>query len=231
MKKKNLLIIILILVISFFKIEVEAASCTTEEKKALKQEAQAIEIIPNLDSDASPNHQYFYSVTFTNFNNKFYIIDSDDHRYEYSSDHTSDKLYGTYAPGRVITFRVYGAMGGNCAFELLSTVRVTFEHYNDYYLSPLCEGIEEFSLCQRNYSGKIESESWFVEQVEKYKASLEKQEEPEKDKNIIEEITKYLAKNSYIIVITIVVILLIIVIVVIKIKENKKKIKVNLDLK
>ena len=231
MKKKNFLIVILILVISFYKINVEAASCTLDEKKALKQEAQAIEIIANLDSEESPIHEHYYSVNFTNFNQKFYITDSDGARYEYNSKHNSDKLYGKYAPGKIVTFKIYGAMGKNCAFELLSTIRVTFEHYNDYYLSPLCEGIEEYSLCQRNYSGKIESESWFVEQVKKYKASLEKQEEPEKEKNIIEEITKYLAENPHIIVIAIVVILLIIVIIVIKIKENKKKIKVNLDLK
>ena len=69
------------------------------------------------------------------------------------------------------------------------------------------------------------------EQIKKYKASLEKQEEPEKETNIIDEITKYLSENPYIIVIAIVVILLIIVIVIRSIKTNKNKIKVNLDLK
>ncbi|MBE6150947.1 MAG: hypothetical protein E7162_03955 [Firmicutes bacterium] len=231
MKKKNLLIIILILVISFFKIEVEAASCTTEEKKALKQEAQAIEIIANLDSEESPIHEHYYTISFNNWSNKFYIEDSKGTIYQMTPGHTSEKKYGNYAPGSVITFKVYGAYKQTCAYTLMATIRVTFPHYNDYYLSPLCEGIEEYALCQRTYSGKIESEAWFEEQIKKYKASLEKQEEPEKETNIIDEITKYLSENPYIIVIAIVVILLIIVIVIRSIKTNKNKIKVNLDLK
>ncbi len=231
MKKKNLLIVILILIISFYKINVEAASCTTEEKKALKQEAQAIEIIANLDSEESPIHEHYYTISFNNWSNKFYIEDSKGAIYQMNPGHTPEKLYGNYAPGSVITFKVYGAYKHTCAYTLLATIRVTFPYYNDYYLSPLCEGIEEFNLCQRTYSGKIESEAWFEEQIKKYKASLEKQEEPKEEKNIIEEITKYLSENPYIIVIAIVVIILIIVIIVRNIKANKKKIKVNLDLK
>lgn len=231
MKKKNLLIIILILVISFCKVNVEAASCTTDEKNALKQEAKMIEIITNLDSEENPLHEHYYSITFNNWNEKFYIEDSKGTIYQMMPGHTPDKLYGIYFPGSVITFKVYGAYKQTCAYTLLATIRVTFPHYNDYYLSPLCEGIEEYSLCQRTYSGKIESEAWFEEQIKKYKASLEKKEEPKEEKNIIEEITKYLSENPYIIVITIVVILLTVIIIIKNIKSNKNKIKVNLDLK
>ena len=173
MKKKNLLIIILILVISFFKIEVEAASCTTEEKKALKQEAQAIEIIAILDSEEDVWHEHFYGVNFTNWSDKFYILDSKGTTYEYYSSYTPESIYGQYQPGSIVTFKIYGAVGKKCAFEHLSTIRVTFDHYNEYYLSPLCEGIEEFELCKKNYSGKIQSAEWFEEQIKKYKESLE----------------------------------------------------------
>lgn len=229
MKKKKIFLFISILIITIFKINVEAATCTQQEKNELKQEAKNLEIIPVLDSEEDPLHIHFYGVNFTNLSDKFYILDSYGTRYEKSSTHTNETVYGQYSPGSVVTFKIYGAIGKTCGFEHLATIRVTFEYYNDYYLSELCEGIEEFSLCQRNYSGTIESEEYFIEQVNKYKDSLKEKEPEEKEKTITETITKFIKDNPIVIIVSVLVLLIIIITIVKTIKNNKKKIKINLN--
>lgn len=232
MKKRNILTLILVLIIILFKIDVNAATCTTTEKSNLKKLARMIEINAVLDSEESPTHDHYYFVNLTNFSDNFYIIDSDNTRFEYDSTYNETKRYGAYMPGRTITFTVYGALGKNCAFERLATIRVNFPFYNDYYLSPSCEGIEDFYLCQKHYSGAIESELWFEQQVEKYKKSLDQQEPIEENKTgIIEKTTQYIKENPIVIIAAVVVFIFIVMAIITKIKENKKKIKINLELK
>lgn len=225
--KKKLILIIVILVITLFKINVDAATCSTEEKKALKEESKMIEIIPILDIEEMP----FYRVSINNFSKSFYIKDSNETTHYSLEGKYENPAYGYYSPGQTITFKVYGAIKTNCAYHYFTTIKVYFPYYNRYSTSPLCEGIEEFSLCRRNYSGNIESQEYFEEQIKKYKESLNKKEEVKEEKTISEKIIAFVIENIYIIVAIIILVVVIIVIIIRKVIRKKKKIKIDIDLK
>lgn len=231
MNNKKLFLSIIIVIIMLLKINVEAASCTTEIKQQLKEEARAIQVIPVLDSESvDPLHEHTYSVNFINFSNKFYIVDSNNDKYEYDSDYTSTKLYGIFEPGKSTMFKIYGAPGKDCAYEYLTTVRVTFEYYNDYSKYKECEGIEDYALCKRNYSGTIKSEEWFYEQVANYRASLEETPEEPEEKNFFDKVIDFIKNNTTtVIVVALIIIVVVVGIVIIVRKKNKNKIKINLE--
>ena len=183
--KKYKLVIFTIITIFLLTIKVDAATCSSEEKNNLIKLSKNIEIIPYLDEDYNPMHQYFYNVNITNFSKEVYIIDSKGNRFEYEESYDDDYLFGLYNPGETVTFKAYGAYGGNCPDIILTTFLVKFDYYNDYSTYKECEGIGEFYLCKRNYSGTIESEEWFLEQIDKYKKVLKETLNINDDNSII----------------------------------------------
>lgn len=223
---KNYKIVIFTMIIVFFTIiKVDAETCTSTKKNDLIKEAKNIEIIPYLNEEYNPMHKYFYSVYLTNFSKDVYVLDSNNNRFEYDESYTSDSVFGLYKPGEEVTFKVYGAYGGTCSDVRLTTVRVSFDYYNDYSTFEECKGIEEFYLCKRNYSGEIESEEWFLKQVDKYKkGEIENIEIEETEKN---NIIKEFFSNK-IIQITLVIVFLLILFIATRIYINSKK-KIRID--
>lgn len=231
MRNKKILLNIFITFLLLLSVSVEASTCTAEEEKNLKNEANAIEINPILDDEYNPYHEYYYSVNISNFSNKFYIMDSEDKVYRYYDEHTSNSLYGLYSPGKTIVFRIYGAPNKTCEYVLLKTIRINLDYYNDYSTYPECEGIEDFALCQRNYSGKIRSDEWFYKKLEEYKNGTVDEEliiEPE-DKKTSEKIQIFIKENIFLILIIVIVLLLITIFIIIKTKKNHKIIKIKFE--
>lgn len=228
--KRALLVIVFIMV---FGIKVDAATCTTEEKKMLKSEASKIEIVKYFDDTYIPQGEYYYNVHLVNFTEKFYITDSVGNRFEYSSTIKADDIFGMYWPGRTVTFKIYGAKGKACGDELMRTIKIKFPSYNDYSKHEACKGIENFKLCKRDYSGKIESEEWFLKQIEEYKKSLneKKSTEPEKEKSFINESIDFIKNNPIVLITLIIVVVAIVIIVIVNKIKNKKKIKVDFEIK
>lgn len=225
--KKYKLVIISLIIIVLSIVKVDAATCSTEEKKELKIEANAIEFISSLDETPNPLNIYEYSINITNFSEKFYIIDSTGNRYEYTDEHTDDTIYGVYEPGTTITLYIYGAYNKTCSDELLVTKKISFDYFNYYSNYEECKGIEEFYLCNRTYSGEIESEEWFLQQIEGYRNGTIENIEIEENQ---EETTllDLIKNNPMITVIIILIIVALIAFIIVKIKKNKSKIKVDL---
>lgn len=228
--KKALLVIVFIMV---FGLKVDAATCTTEEKKSLKVEANKIEIVKYFDDTYVPQGEYYYNVHLVNFNEKFYITDSNGNRFEYSSTIKADDIFGMYWPGRTVTFKIYGAKGKVCSDELMRTVKIKFPSYNDYSKHEACKGIENFKLCKRDYSGTIESEEWFLKQVEEYKKSLNEEKPTEEDnkKTFIEEIVDFITNNPVIFIVLLLIVITIIVIFIANKIKNRNKIKIDFEVK
>ena len=228
--KKNIFIVISICIMLLFQTKVEAATCTTQDKNALREEAKQMKIIPVMEIDEKLEDVY-YKISINNWNKDFYLIDKDGTKYYYPEDYDIENVYGYYKPGSVQTFKVYARYGTKCAFEHLTTIRVTFEHYNQYYSSPICEGIESYKMCQRTYSGTFESYQQFEEEVKKYKDSLNEKNNDEKKQTIIEKFIAYIKDEPRILIVGAVLIVLIIVITVKRVKDNKKRIKIDLNFK
>ena len=230
-KIKKILIVFVIMFL--FVSKVDADTCTKTEKNTLTKGAKTIEIIPYLSGEFDPNRVYNYSVYITNLTKDYYVVDSNGYRFEYSNDYNADSLFGIYKPGSKVSFKIYGAYDGVCPDVLLATKTIRFEYFNDYSTYEECEGFEDFNLCKRNYSGKIESDEWFFEQLEKYKAGLiEDPGQGEEKLTFFESVVKFMKEN---VVITMVMILGVvggIAFGIYKFIQNKKKIKVDFgDLK
>ena len=225
--KKYKLVIFTIITIILLIGKVDAATCSSEEKNNLIKLSKNIEFISYLDEDYNPMHQYFYNVYITNFSNEVYVMDSKGNRFEYEESYSDNHLFGLYNPGETVTFKIYGAYGGSCPDVSLTTYVVKFDYYNDYSTYKECEGIGEFYLCKRNYSGTIESEEWFLEQIDKYKkGEIENIEiEEEKEQNVIKEFF-----SNKVVQISLVLVFLFIVFIATRIYINSKK-KIKIDIK
>ena len=225
------LIIVFFVFLNIKPVQAET-SCSTAEIKKLKQEAAKINFIYNLVEEYNSDDIYKYNMNFVNFTENFYIVDSEERQFIYSRDYTAETIFGSYLAGTKVTFKVYGAYGTICQDKLIRTVKIAFPYYNPYSRYEECKGIEEFKLCKRNYNGKIESEKWFLERVKEYKESQnQKPEEPEKKKNFLEIIIKFINENPIIIFALIAIIIIVIVLFVIRYFKNRNNIKIDLNIK
>lgn len=225
-------VFIMIITIIFLAVnKVDAASCTSTEKNNLIKEAKNVEIVPYLDEEYNPLHEYKYNVYITNFSNKFYVIDSKNNRFEYDGSYTNDSVFGMYEPGEKITFKIYGAYGEKCSDILLTNTTIRFDYYNDYSNYEECKGIEEFYLCKRNYSGEIKSEEWFLSQVKGYKEgtveNIEIEEKTEKEESFLDNLTAYFKENKIVSITLIIVIVAIVILLIINLRNKRKKVKVK----
>lgn len=229
--KYHKIIIVSIIIMLFVFIKVDADSCSGKTKTNLINEASNIEFIPVLDDEYDPLHTYYYGVNITNLSEKFYILDSNNNRFEFDESYSNDSVFGVYSPGDNIIFKVYGGYEQTCEDVLLTTYKVKFDYYNDYSTYDECKGIEEFYLCKRNYSGKIESEEWFLDQVNGYKEGTVDNiiiDDSTIKGNFIEKIVTFLQKNPIVIILIIIFVIAIITLVVTVIIKSRKKIKIDL---
>ena len=228
--EKSKIIIFTLIIIFLSTIKVEASTCTGAQKNKLVKEAKNIEIIPYFDDEYNPMHEYFYNVNITNFSKNVYIVDSNNNRFEYEGSYDSDSVFGMYKPGSRITFKIYGAYDSECSEQLLVTLKVDFEYYNDYSTFEECTGIEDFYLCKRNYSGKIESKEWFLEQIDKYKKGEIENVDPdqkEEKQNFFYEFFN----NKIVQFVTVIIILIIVYFLSRSYVNSKKRIKIKIPKK
>lgn len=103
-------------------------------------------------------------------------------------------------------------------------IKTSLPKYNTYSEDPLCEGIEEFVLCQPTYDKDIDYDT-FVSRVNSYKKNHQSKindneiKEEVKEQNII---IKYIKDNLFQIVIIIIFVVLVIATIILTAKSIKK---------
>lgn len=113
--------------------------------------------------------------------------------------------------------------------DVLKTITLKLPKYNKYSEDPLCNGIEEFVLCNPTYDKEIDYEN-FVSRVETYKKTKDKQEEnnhnqeinKEEDTNYISIVKDYVEKNLLEIIIVMVFIVLVIITTIVTARSIRK---------
>ena len=105
--------------------------------------------------------------------------------------------------------------------DVLKKLTLKLPEYNIYSDDPLCEGIEEFYLCQPTYEKKVDRET-FESRVNTYKNS-NKKEETEKNETLEEnKISEYIKENLIQIIIIIVFIILVIITIILTANSIRK---------
>ena len=107
--------------------------------------------------------------------------------------------------------------------RVFKSTTIELPEYNNYSSDPLCEGIEEFVLCQPTY-GKYITYEEFVERVNVYKKTKVKKKEAEEQKNkdIMKPIISYLEDNLFRIIAIVVFIAIVVVTIILTTKSIRK---------
>ena len=159
------IITILVLILLVPTVKVKALSCSYSELDKLKKIASNV----NISNDCiEQDNNVTFTVTLNNLNEEIYFVDMTDYQtYNYENE---ELTISGYRSGQTVRY-VFYATDSRCQQEALYTARVSFPSYNRYYQDQVCEGIENFSLCQKWSSQNLSYES-FLNKVNEYKNSL-----------------------------------------------------------
>lgn len=233
--KKNVWIKLIAIVLCFFAIssieDVSAESCSTKELNNLKQLAHNIKVTYDLYDDTyNENHLYYFNIAVTNFDKNFYFLDSDGQEFRYMENLEKDGVRDLriVKEGTDYSLNVYTSNETNCPDTKIVTKKIEIPYYNDYSQRKECQGIEDFSLCQRYYDGYIESEKYFLEQVEKYKNGELPEEKIGKNEGVFAQIITFLSSHLIIVIPSAIVLLFIIIVVIRKIVKARKRTKIKI---
>ena len=159
---KKLLALLLILVPFNVK-----AYCDASAIVDLKEQASNLSI--SYDYRIVDNKAYF-DVTITNITNEIYLEDDNGRVIRYEDTNNGEIILADYTAQK-IKFQAY-AVDEECYDLALVTKYVNFPVYNYRYSDPLCNGIEEYELCQK-WNAPSVSDDEFKEKVELYRKKIE----------------------------------------------------------
>lgn len=194
--KKYGKIMVLIAFFVFCPKNVKALLCDNEEKVRWQSLAQNV----TYSYDAiEKDGKVTFSVTFSNLVDGLMIMDD-----KTSKEHPYTKPELTITGLRANTSYRYGVYTTEyrCKYQLLYTIYVNIPPYNPYHKDSLCEGIENYKLCQKWTQITYSYDEW-KQKVTKYKESLKEEkpiEEEEKGElSLIEKIIDIYGKTYYIV--------------------------------
>lgn len=156
------------------------AACSVEEKVRLKSLASNINF--SYKYVMRDNGSVRFDITISNLHPDLYINDKYYAQTIYYND-AKEITINEYDPGISIQYDIVSNYGA-CQGEKIFTNYVTLPSYNYYYNDPLCEGIEDYSLCKKWSTVSLTHEQ-FESNIQKYKDSLKK--ETKKQEEIKEE--------------------------------------------
>lgn len=182
---------------------VNAFYCRYEDLSYYKKLASNINV--SYDYEETDNNIIF-TVVITNLQPNYYIVDvSTGIRYNYTGQ---DILISGYRSGQSIQYTVY-TTHTNCEDQILNTIRLTLPTYNAFYKDAVCEGVSDYSLCNRWSSHGLDYYA-FTRKVNQYKASLNEKEMPNEkeeipDNSIVQWIIRFVGEYYYIFLVIIIV--------------------------
>ncbi len=216
---KKIIKLILFTLILILPLKVFGA-CTVDDK--IRYLSLASNITTSYDY-IEANDRVTFSITIHNVHKDLVVKDTVNNK-SYSSNRNDLNNYtiSNLKDGNNYSFSIY-AKRGDCSYKLLNTVYVNLPRYNKYYKDPICNGLDNYNLCQRwGEIGNINYET-FKEKVEEYKKETVVEEEikdnNKKSLSIIESLGDFWAK--YYLYITIGTIALLTPIIIIVNKKNR----------
>lgn len=209
------------LILSFLCLDNVHAACTQKEKENFKEIENKYEITYEYHSDTKKYTVYFDRANPDKYE---YIIYSGKNLDCSEVDKTTAKC-SNLEPGKYVV-RIMGQT--KSCNDVLQETTLVLPEYNKYYNDPLCNGIEEFVLCQETYDKEMDYET-FKSRVETYKKSkaeneIKKQEEEkeQKEKEFKEDISNFFEENYINIIIVVIFIILVTITTIITAKQVRK---------
>ena len=220
MKKNNKYLLIPLL--SFLCLNNVYASCTQEEIDNFKKIQDEFTVTYELNQETKS-----YDLILTNPEPK---------KFDYNIQ--AEVEYGCKTKQNQTIIQCIGLPAGEYDIQIIGNtetcsttmkkITVSLPKYNKFSEDTLCEGIEEFVLCQPDYGKNIDYET-FVSRVNTYKNSKAKkesetvEEDNKKSNNETSMILEYIKNNLVQILIIIIFIILVVITTIITLKNIKKR--------
>ena len=199
MKKKLIFSITLFLMV-FLPYKVNAL-CSDSEIIRLQNIAKNINYSYEYDETEEK-----FSITFTNLNDEIIIRSSTTGR-SYNGIKEikiNDFISGNYK------FNIY-AKDNKCTKDILATKYIELPYYNVFYNSELCDGINNYSYCQKWQKNSVSYDVWYSK-VTKYRNSIKEVKKEEIDNSgLFDKIGNIIMKfyvNYYYIILPLIIIIL-----------------------
>lgn len=215
MKKHKFLLSILSL--SLFIPSTTYADCTKEEIDNFKEIEDEYKITYEFDKETKTYTLTFYSPKPDMYD---YILHIGKDKKCNEIEEKKNECYGIY-PGEYI-IDIVGQT--NSCKDILSSKSLKLPAYNKYSEDPLCEGIEEFVLCQSTYDKDIDYDT-FVSRVNTYKKNHVSKDDTDNKKEEIKEpnkILQYIQDNLLQIIIIVIFVIMVIITIILNVKSIKK---------
>lgn len=148
--------------------------------------ARLKELASNISSSYVPietENGVTFQVTISNIYPSLILLDTktlQEYRYDASSPTPGVVTLSGLQPDTSYRFEIYTDVE-NCNETVLSEYYVNLPAYNAYYKDPICQGIENYKLCNRWLKHSLSYDE-FVREVNAYKASLNQPQEQEEIK-------------------------------------------------
>lgn len=210
--------IISTLILSLLCMNKTYASCTQEEIDAFKKIENEYKVTYEFNIDTKD-----YAVTFTYSTTRMYSFSPDYYLVSQTLKGYTDNSF-TYTGIKPGKYNVDIVGATETCQDTVKKITLELPEYNKYYGDPLCEGIEEFVLCQSTYHKEIDRET-FESRINTYKKTKEKNKnDKEVDESKTEEnkVITYVENNLIEIVIILTFIILITITIIITAQAIKK---------
>ena len=139
------------------------AACNYQENSRLK----------NLASNVFTSYDYHvdsntFSIVITNLHPDIYLYDTVKKQFYYYNGSSTITVDG-YEPGQSVKYNVHSNVS-NCQGQVQYYQYVSLPFYNSFYQDPICNGLDEYSLCQKWTTHGITKYDDFIKEVTAYKA-------------------------------------------------------------
>jgi len=196
-----------------FKINVNAldTACTQAEQLRLRQVASLTSFKYDL---VDYGYAIFFDVTISGFTSDMYaIVPDENYKFSYVEGTNTSKAVD-FIPGETYKLEFYATAATKCPGVKIITKYLQIPPYNYYSENPICDGHEDYILCQKytNLYKSIKSEEDFVARVQQYIDSLEddsskdNQKDDDKQISFLESTILFLGKYYMYIFIPIIVV-------------------------
>ena len=176
---------------------VKAEECDFTLKAKLKNMAS------NLNTSYVPvenGNTLTFNVTLSNIYPGLVIMDpstGNEYRYDANRSRPSEVTITGLQPDRTYRYEIYSENVA-CSEASLNVYYVTLPAYNSFYKDPICQGIEDYKLCNRWLKHSLSHED-FVKEVNQYKASLNQpEEEIKKEEKELKPFLQFIVDYYYI---------------------------------
>ena len=213
--------IISTLVLSLLCMNKTYAVCTEQAREEFEKIEDQYKIIPEFNKQKKTYKLTIERAQPHNYDYNFYID------YTYMCHDISETIMECYGikPGE---YEVNIVGQTNKCNEIIKKQTLELLRYNEFFDDPLCEGIEEFVLCQEMYNKELDYET-FVSRVNSYKKKKQEKNNTENELNktpkptAIQKIKKNIEENLIQIIIIMVFVILLTSSILVAIKFIKQR--------